>query len=428
MSRYEPLDTSGNALELGVAGRGQRDRGGGGETAAVRWAKQYGGWVVATLVLIHSLGFSSSSSRSDSCWDPYNAIGYIHRPSNGSMRWIPYPPSSSSSRRLLSHPSEIDDALDPPPEALALAPPPYGDMLNEIRTGQGLRDMEWARGKKVAFIGDSHDRYNVETFCHQARAVTGAELSVPHYHIKAHCRIPDLDLTFAAWFHYGLAPESDSLPQPPSGTDEGTTPSPTVGWNIPSLPTSHVNENPPPYAIEGRMREYWLPDTETGVADGGLGGKPDLVVINSFFWDLRYFALHARHYPSRASSLRAEERPLTYSELAWHRGRVRDYVELIRKAFPGVPVMFRLGQEHATNRNEGNVAVFQLNESIRAALRELNVPVFEWARLISGESKYNDDQHLTPGTPHRLFTDMALFYLHKAVTGWNRCEKPPETR
>ncbi|GAA5905271.1 hypothetical protein JCM6882_003733 [Rhodosporidiobolus microsporus] len=426
MARYEPLDTMDDALESGVAGRGQRDWSAAGGGTALRWAKLYGGWAVAVLVLLHSLR-SPSSSSSETCWDPYTALGYIHRPSNGSIRWIPYPPFSSSRKRL-SASSEIDDTLDPPADALELAAPPYGDMLNLIMTEEGLRNMEWARGKRVAVIGDSHDRYNVETFCRQHNAA-GAKLSVPHYHIKAHCRIPDLDLTFAAWFHYGLAPEFDSLPPPPSEPGSDSSPTPTVGWNIPSLPTSHVNENPPPYAVEGRMREYWLPDAEASVEEGGLGGKPDLVVINSFFWDLRYFALHARHFPSRPSSLRAEERPLTYSELAWHRGRVRDYVELVRKAFPGVPVMFRLGQEHATNRNEGNVAVFQLNESIRAALRELDVPVFEWARLISGESKYNDDQHLTPGTPSRLFTNMALFYLRKAVEGkWDKCEKVPGVR
>jgi hypothetical protein len=137
----------------------------------------------------------------------------------------------------------------------------------------------------------------------------------------------------------------------------------------------------------------------------------------------------------------------------------------------------RAGQQHATSRNEANVAVFQLNESIRAILRELDVPVFECAlcrpfhsplvfltnlsiragaRIISGESHYSassfsrfscsfrhvlrstltfrfqprslpashfptdDDQHLKEGAPARLFGDMALFYLRRAVDGWDR--------
>jgi hypothetical protein len=123
----------------------------------------------------------------------------------------------------------------------------------------------------------------------------------------------------------------------------------------------------------------------------------------------------------------------------------------------------RTGQQHATSRNEGNVAVFQLNESLRAVLRELDVPVFECKRLVfsrcactdevssqglelsaesrtivrpdpspspassssslltASSSRADDDQHLTPGAPARLFGDMALFYLRRAVQGWNNC-------
>jgi hypothetical protein len=78
----------------------------------------------------------------------------IHRPPNGSIRWIPYPPFSSSSPSL-SQSAQIDNSLDPTPKALALAPPPYGDMLDRITTEEGMREMKWARGKKVVFVGDS---------------------------------------------------------------------------------------------------------------------------------------------------------------------------------------------------------------------------------------------------------------------------------
>lgn len=153
--------------------------------------------------------------------------------------------------------------------------------------------------------------------------------------------LQDLNLTLAQWFHFGLAPESDSLPPD--------------AWNIPSIPTSHVNENPAPYSIEGKMKEYWLSDVEEI-------GKPDLIVLNSFFWvrlhlpvfetppltimrpqDLRYFTLRAKHFIPSPSPLHATERPLTYSELAWHRSRVRDFVDLVREKFPGVPLMWKTG-------------------------------------------------------------------------------------
>lgn len=103
------------------------------------------------------------------------------------------------------------------------------------------------------------------------------------------------------------------------------------------------------------MEAYWLPDVQEI-------GKPDLIMLNSFFWvcksstlwervadnttclqDLRYFTLRAQHFIPAPSPLHAFERPLTYSELAWHRSRVRDVIELVREKFPGVPVMWKTG-------------------------------------------------------------------------------------
>lgn len=79
--------------------------------------------------------------------------------------------------------------------------------------------------------------------------------------------------------------------------------------------------------------------------------------------------------------------------------------------------MFRLGQAHATSRNEGNIGVFELNQSIRSVMAHLNIPILEWATLLAGESKYADDQHLHTGAPGWLLGNMALYYLWREVTG-----------
>lgn len=177
MARYEPLKQSSEDLDLDLLPmRTRRDPGGTGRAATtVRIARNYGGWLVAVLLLLHSVRHpfprrirqpqltpfpqirtsSSSSRREKGCWDPYTSLGYIYRPSNGSIRWIPYPPTLSSPRNTLSFPTAIDDSLDPPPEALALAPPAYGEMLNRIGTDEGMKDMEWARGRRIVFVGDS---------------------------------------------------------------------------------------------------------------------------------------------------------------------------------------------------------------------------------------------------------------------------------
>ncbi|GAA5915989.1 hypothetical protein JCM5296_000403 [Sporobolomyces johnsonii] len=404
LSTYSPLPTSARpaSLEAGSAPSIVLQR------PASRWLyrlRASSGWLVAVLLLIYSWRQRRVGSNEE-CWDPYRALGYVHRSSSNSIRWIPYPPSAaraSSSFSLADPASVLTGELDPPAEALRWAAPDYGDMLRRRKEDQRAMDgLEWSRGRRVVFVGDSHDRSNVEAFCNQHSA-SGAVYSTPHYHIKAHCSFPDLNLTLTSWFHYGLSPAHDSAPPD--------------AWNIPAIPTSHPNENPSPYSIEDRLRDVWIPDAASAA-------RPGLIVLNSFFWDLRYFAYRARHFNASVPvELQREERPLTYAELAWHRQRVTVLVESVREAFPGVPVMFRLGQQRRTHKNEGNVAVYQMNQSLRALMAELRVPIFEWAKLITGESHYNDDQHLSPGAPATLFGDMALYYLKRAVDGWDKCPK-----
>ncbi|GJN93405.1 hypothetical protein Rhopal_006460-T1 [Rhodotorula paludigena] len=380
---------------------------------AVLWrlARSQAGWILACLLLVHAVSpldphrppFELTRERTQlvnrprrlrECFDPYSSPGYIYRPTNLSMRHFAYHPAASLDD-LTSY-TAINDSLDPPDDALLLTAPAYGDMLNQRDKPS---ELDWARDKSIWFIGDSHDRMNLEVFCRQHEE-GGAVLDVPHWHVKANCRFPDLNLTFASFFHYGLSPESES--------------SPPDAWNIPALPTSRENENPGPYSVERKVWDVWRPAVSEV-------GHPSVIVLNSFFWDLRYFAIHAQHH-DHSEYRQRWERALTYSELAWHRARVRVFVESVREAFPGVPVMFRLGQAHQTNRNEGNVAVYQLNQSLRAVLARLDVPIFEWADLLSGESQYGDDQHLKPGAPARLFADMSMWYLWRAVVaGWDTC-------
>ncbi|GAA5958861.1 hypothetical protein JCM21900_002259 [Sporobolomyces salmonicolor] len=411
LSTYSPLPTSARpaSLETASGSSSSFDTSIILQRPASRWLyrlRASSGWIVAALLLICSWKQRRVELKEE-CWDPYRALGYIHRPptsSSNSIRWIPYPPSAapaSNSFSLADPARVITDDLDLPAEALKWAAPDYGDMLRRRNEDQGAMDgLEWSRGRRVVFVGDSHDRSNVEAFCNQ-HSSSGAVYSTPHYHIKAHCNFPDLNLTLTSWFHYGVSPAHES--EPPDA------------WNIPAIPTSHPNENPSPYSIEERLREVWVPDA-------AAAARPELIVLNSFFWDVRYFAYRARHF-NHSLHLQREERALTYSELAWHRARVQVLVESVREAFPGVPVMFRLGQQRRTHRNEGNVAVYQMNQSLRALMAELRVPIFEWAKLITGESHYNDDQHLSPGAPATLFGDMALYYLKRAVEGWDKCPK-----
>ena len=75
---------------------------------------------------------------------------------------------------------------------------------------------------------------------------------------------------------------------------------------------------------------------------------PDLVLLNSFFWDTHFFAQYAVHNqfpPARQAELRA----ISWGELVWHRGRLAEVVQAYRDAFSQTKLMFRLGQPHNTN-------------------------------------------------------------------------------
>mgnify|MGYP001591857827 FL=1 len=127
-----------------------------------------------------------------------------------------------------------------------------------------------------------------------------------------------------------------------------------------------------PHSYENRLRQLFQ----------HLAPAPDLITLNSFFWDTRYFGLHAQHY-GFPSARHSEFRVLTWGELAWHRTRLLDVVRAYRAAFPSptTKLMFRLGQPHSTNMLDANIGTFQLNSSIRQAMKTLDVPIFECKTL-----------------------------------------------
>ena len=250
-----------------------------------------------------------------------------------------------------------------------------------LKTDPTNSELNFARNRTIVFVGDSHDRGNVASFCSQ-HAELKTEYLMPGGHLKSSCRLVDFNLTVASWFHYGMAEDREE-------------------W--------YMRYEKGPWSIENRLKELFLPDVENI-------GTPDVVVLNSVFWDLRYFALHAKHY-NHSLPLQAEERSLTWGELEFHRKRIGIFVSIFRTAFPDATILFRLGQPHSTSRNGGNIGVFQLNESIRAEMARLGVGIFEWARFLTGETEYADDQHLKAGKAGYLFSSMLLYYLKRHVVG-----------
>ncbi|GAA5885576.1 hypothetical protein JCM3774_001661 [Rhodotorula dairenensis] len=332
------------------------------------------------------------------CADAYNQPGYIWRgQSDTQIRWIPYSDAPPDAFRL-------NNVTIPPPEALVLAPRSYNALLSEAQDlVQTPAELDFMRGRTVIFVGDSHDRKNVEGFC-ALHKPQGAQLVVRGGHLSSRCKIPALNFTLTAWFLYGLA-EADEE------------------WYAAEL---EQGGDRPPAAFEQRLAVEFEPELAT------TGDKaPDLIVLNSVYWDLLYLSRKARHerwsssLPSWAGasagagewSLQDPVRALSWNELRWHRHRLGMMVQLFRDRFPGVPLMYRTAQSRANNRAKGNVALFQINDSAKFIMHQLGVPIFPWGDLLVGSDDYGDDIHFkVPSQATYLCADMALYYLERVVT------------
>lgn len=120
--------------------------------------------------------------------------------------------------------------------------------------------------------------------------------------------------------------------------------------------------------LEDRMEKLVLPQVKEY-------GKPDLLLFTSGTWDIQYLSTSLG---SKNSERRKEMSPLTWSQLLWHRTRLEQAVNLVQASFPGVPILYRTTTEHRSNSAvvDYPVAVFQLNESSRALMKSLRIPLF----------------------------------------------------
>jgi hypothetical protein len=117
-----------------------------------------------------------------------------------------------------------------------------------------------------------------------------------------------------AWFTYGLAEDDEH-------------------WYGDEL---EAGGDPGPSALEQRLPAQFEPELAST-------GEPDLIILNSVYWDLRYFSRKARHEGWSSGELQDSVRPLSWNELRWYRHRLGVMVELFRERFPGVLLMYRTG-------------------------------------------------------------------------------------
>lgn len=70
---------------------------------------------------------------------------------------------------------------------------------------------------------------------------------------------------------------------------------------------------------------------------------------------------------------------MTFNELAWHRSRLEQVIEKLRRAFPDAYLMYRTTttSSHTISQTiDYSVAVSQINQSARALMKQLRIPLF----------------------------------------------------
>ncbi|GJJ09794.1 hypothetical protein Clacol_004018 [Clathrus columnatus] len=236
--------------------------------------------------------------------DPFEKPGMLYHGSDvdvSNTRWIPFPQSSINNGEF--HSSAIFNDT-PPAEALEGACLQYMKQLSRNDS-----EMDWVRDRTVLFIGSSHDRNNIRNFCQEVHGT----YSTIGDHTAGACRLERYGLVLAFWFLYGVI-DSDNY-----------------DWFSPAESR--------PLTFESRIKEIMIPwMTKAGIK------SPDLVIETSLFWDDGFLK-------QVAHSNRKGNEAFTYSELAWHRFRIRALVSYTRSLFGSdIPIMLRTRHFRESNK------------------------------------------------------------------------------
>ncbi|PLW20080.1 hypothetical protein PCANC_04064 [Puccinia coronata f. sp. avenae] len=303
-------------------------------------------------------------------------------------------------------------------------------------------ELDFLRNRTVLMIGDSIDRNLVTHFGRRGLAGTHGyhKLFEPPDHariatpkLESHkigmAHLPELNFTVYNWFLMGLAVQQE-------------------------VPFFHPREDLP-QEFEHKLETSYLP-----LLRAHLIPKPDLIIFNTGFWDLEYLArtrLAAFNLPDvqprekEAPTGRniinlGDGNPLSLTELAYHRLRLRRFIKLLidslKLIYGGahqqnsnyldrpIPLMYRsmqLGNATLTNAFAAE-RIHQLEESNRLVLKEFDIQVIEWGKMTIGLDSQLDDPsiHYGIGSVQYIFGDMMLFYLKRLISGtkdeWVGCD------
>ncbi|KAK4049348.1 hypothetical protein OIO90_005477 [Microbotryomycetes sp. JL221] len=317
-----------------------------------------------------AVGTYQHFKRNLACRDGYSDDGYIVRGDGPTdISWIPY-------NETLTLADKLVNSADIPVDVLQHAMPDYYQYLERAVNESYVPEIEFARNRFILVVGDR-------------QVATGPmiiAICMDFVCMRKSMDPSSLNLTLVHWHLYGMAESGDD-------------------WFL-----GNVSRDPRPVNFEDRITTLFAPLLAR------IGRNPDLILLNSSFWDMAFIAAKAR-YRKWVVELRASPRTLTWTELAWHRARLVHLVRVMQDRFDNPPMMFRTAHLRRDSDKSSNVEVFQINESIKALMRHLDVPLFPWAEFIRGEWSYTDHQHMAfISQPTYLFGNMMFYYLQKAVT------------
>lgn len=251
-------------------------------------------------------------------------------------------------------------------------------------------DFGWLWGRVVLLMSDSIDREMITHFCEE---FGGGVFEEPAKHTTSWCTVPAFNLTLLHWHSDGLLRRRFEPYWDPF--------SKWVSW-------------------EDRFEHVWNSSFERMVGVNGKG--PDLVLWQSALWDQRNFAELGKLQFGEQHHMADMGRQMVWEELRHYGARARGFLEFLRKEFGReMPLMLRAGTIHRDTPAR-DLMVYDADRLERALAEQFGLEIFEWGRLVAGQTgMYQDYHHLGRGPASWLWGTMLLEYLARiANVGMSR--------
>ena len=120
---------------------------------------------------------------------------------------------------------------------------------------------------------------------------------------------------------------------------------------------------------------------------------------------------------------------LTPHQIQYHRSRLFALTKMLQTEFPDIPILYRTTTSPRPTPDDADnrpIAMFQINQSARALMKKMNIPLLNWADLIQGNKEFEDGVHYhLDSRPTWLWGEQMLWHLqyfhngNKNTSCWN---------